>query len=111
MCIDVNVLIKIGLNRFRTLWGAIDNCEAGRNSPLMNPASGNRAEGARNGAEIVDFGFACDRIERQEFARYEAIEVCEVERNSPLLFPLGEGAKNVAETVDFARARLCQKKH
>ena len=60
----------------------------------MNPASGNRAEGAKNEAETVDSGFACDRIERQEFARYEAIEVCEVERNSPLLFPLGEGAKN-----------------
>ena len=69
----------------------------------MNPASGNRAEGAKNEAEIVDVGFACDRIERQEFARYEAIEVCEVERNSPLLFPLGEGAKNEAESVDFGR--------
>ena len=41
----------------------------------------------------MDFGFACDRIERQEFARYEAIEVCEVERNSPLLFPSARAQK------------------
>ena len=59
----------------------------------MYPASGNRGEGAKNEAETVDVGFACDRTERQEFARYEAIQVCEVERNSPLLFPLGEAQK------------------
>ena len=41
----------------------------------------------------MDVGFACDRIERQEFARYEAIEVCEVERNSSFSVPSARAQK------------------